>query len=416
MKVTVLSLVIFATTGCASVYMSIYDEDRLDRNLSTPMSKEQVLEEVGKPDNVLIDDGHTSVWEYRLYRREASVRNLPWVLAWGFGLIVPVEDRTVRKWVVLVDNQLCKWGNPSLVTTRATCMQASSLQPTPGSSTTFQPFSPLPRESDQFFTIQPLYVQMPKPIDGQVKRIAVIHPIAVASLSASFIKDIQLIVGQAAFSLRSRLPSLEIVERHELDKAVSELRLQVSGLVRDEDMLAIGRMSGVDHLLLYEISAPTDQELLRMTPTGGVVHAIVSWKLLRVETGTVPYQETVVEPIIVKQVSPPRKFEEMDQFRRMAVLLCFQGLYASLHHAFFPKDLGLGTDFVPTERGFRIRVVLGGSPAERMGLKPGDLITKIDGVPVKSADDGDKVAPGLTSTLTVKRGSDELELRVPKQP
>jgi putative serine protease PepD len=60
--------------------------------------------------------------------------------------------------------------------------------------------------------------------------------------------------------------------------------------------------------------------------------------------------------------------------------------------------------------------VVAGSPAEKAGLKPGDLITAIDGHTIASTqqfiETVDGYAPGQTITVTVKRGGSTLHLKL----
>lgn len=56
------------SSGCGVGYTIIKSEAKLDR-LSVPMTKAQVVEEIGRPDRVLRDDGRMLVWEYSLTAR-----------------------------------------------------------------------------------------------------------------------------------------------------------------------------------------------------------------------------------------------------------------------------------------------------------------------------------------------------------
>jgi S1-C subfamily serine protease len=57
-----------------------------------------------------------------------------------------------------------------------------------------------------------------------------------------------------------------------------------------------------------------------------------------------------------------------------------------------------------------------GSPGQGAGLKPGDLLLAIDGVPVTSAEDARaRIAirkPGTTLTLSDQRGSSQFDVKV----
>jgi hypothetical protein len=64
-----------SVSGCGVVYTVVNSESRLDR-LSVPMTKNQVLAEIGKPDRVLRDDGRVLIWEYSLTARRQWVYEL----------------------------------------------------------------------------------------------------------------------------------------------------------------------------------------------------------------------------------------------------------------------------------------------------------------------------------------------------
>lgn len=406
------------------MYMSIYDEDRLDRNLSTPMSKEQVLESLGKPDDVLVDDGHTLVWEYRLYRREASVRNLPMVLIWGLGLVVPGEDRKVRKWVVLTDDRLCKWGNPSVVTTRATCMQASNLQQTTAVSASSQSGAAKnstalpPRPNfEQFRHITPVQVLMPQPITSKVRRIAIIHPDGSGNpfMPASVLSDARVIAESIIFSLRPKIAGLEIVERSDIEVASRELVLQHKGLVRDDELAGIGKMFGADHLLVYSLTTTSDEQLDRIRTMGGQLSAMVSWKLIQTETGRIVYHDAVLGAITLDQLPEPYEWIDPQTDRRAAVALSFSGLYASIFHAFVPGELGIVADPNFIGSGAKVFLVLINSPASSLGLKPGDVIIKINGLLIRSFEDADKISFASMKSIAIRRVVEELEFPVSHQ-
>jgi len=73
----------------------------------------------------------------------------------------------------------------------------------------------------------------------------------------------------------------------------------------------------------------------------------------------------------------------------------------------------IGVDF---ERGDvpKIRAVLPGSPADHAGLRPGDLIEKVDGAAVATTKAllENSFSPGVEKVLSVRRGESSLELRV----
>jgi len=49
-------------SACGVVYTIVKSESKLDR-LAVPMTKAEVIDQIGRPDRVLRDDGRLLVWE-----------------------------------------------------------------------------------------------------------------------------------------------------------------------------------------------------------------------------------------------------------------------------------------------------------------------------------------------------------------
>ena len=66
-----LMVVVLAGTlsACGVAYTIVKSESKLDR-LAVPMTKAEVVEQIGRPDRVLRDDGRLLVWEYSLTARK----------------------------------------------------------------------------------------------------------------------------------------------------------------------------------------------------------------------------------------------------------------------------------------------------------------------------------------------------------
>ncbi len=78
---------------------------------------------------------------------------------------------------------------------------------------------------------------------------------------------------------------------------------------------------------------------------------------------------------------------------------------------------GVGISVEPERRGLRVRKVFAGSPAAKSGMRPGDLITAVNGRVLEGrsptfATSLIKGAPGTPVTLTVARGTRTLRLRM----
>ena len=87
----VVSLLILSVmfAGCGVAYTIVKSESKLDK-LSVPMTKAEVVEEIGGPDRVLRDDGRMLVWEYSLTARRQWLYELGLcpVSVWIGGCII----------------------------------------------------------------------------------------------------------------------------------------------------------------------------------------------------------------------------------------------------------------------------------------------------------------------------------------
>ncbi|MBX7241889.1 MAG: M20/M25/M40 family metallo-hydrolase [Bacteroidia bacterium] len=82
----------------------------------------------------------------------------------------------------------------------------------------------------------------------------------------------------------------------------------------------------------------------------------------------------------------------------------------------FKVSLGVMPDYAFSGEGLRIDGVTEGKPAEKAGLKKGDIITKIGTYDIKDIysymDALNQFEKGKTTTLTIKRGTEELTMNV----
>ena len=103
--------------GCGVAYTIVKSESKFDK-LSVPMTKAQVVEEIGGPDRVLRDDGRMLVWEYSLTARRQWLYELGlcpvsiWIgcIIYPFTNIAMEHQREYPHHVVLVNDELCAWG------------------------------------------------------------------------------------------------------------------------------------------------------------------------------------------------------------------------------------------------------------------------------------------------------------------
>ena len=113
-------------SACGVAYTIIKSESKLDR-LAVPMTKAEVIDQIGRPDRVLRDDGHLLVWEYSLTARKQWLYELAlcpvsiWVggcIFYPFTNIAAEHQREYPHHIVLVNDELCAWGPPAAILQR----------------------------------------------------------------------------------------------------------------------------------------------------------------------------------------------------------------------------------------------------------------------------------------------------------
>jgi len=188
------------------------------------------------------------------------------------------------------------------------------------------------------------------------------------------------------FGISRLRPPIELVERRNLDVALQELRIQASGLVRDSDFVGIGRMIGADHVLSYEIVCTDREAIERMKIEGGTIRATISGKIINVQTGAVVYHDTFEQSILIS--TPPRHQHWINHEPDLewAAQKSLYSLKISLITAFSTYlPSGIIWDQEYKGPGGKAHMVLMGSPADRAGIRVGDVITHQDGVPISSS-------------------------------
>lgn len=253
-------------SGCAQVYSHMNSEDKLDEQLSIPMSKSQLLEALGKPDETVRDDGRRTDYVYMLYPRMSRFEDFvicPLAFWLGPCSLYPLHHPKPYH-VILIDDQLCMWGPPQVIETRKTCKAPIPAKDIVrgtdnGKETT------APRVE---YTISP--VLMPPQITTPVGRLAVV-PVGDPARG-----HVAVLLDTVLNFLRTRHPNLVVVER-DLNPVLDEMTLQNSGRVDDSQAVRIGQLSGADSLLTYFLD-----------PTGSV-----ELRLVQVETGVTLFRQAV---------------------------------------------------------------------------------------------------------------------------
>lgn len=127
------------------------------------------------------------------------------------------------------------------------------------------------------------------PIPPDVQRIAVLYPRGGAPEWSSAYSRLE----GATFQLKTFRPNLRIIDRSHLPTIVSEQRFQVGGLVSEESAIHIGRILGVDSVLIYRIDGPTLRDRFFARQNRDLLPVTVTSKIIRVESGEVVYLNVV---------------------------------------------------------------------------------------------------------------------------
>ncbi len=126
-------------------------------------------------------------------------------------------------------------------------------------------------------------------VPNDVQRLAVFYP---RTSNPDFNEAYQRLEG-AVFQLKGQRPSLQIVDRFHLPILRSEQQFQYSGSVTDESAVRIGRLLGVDSVVLYAIDGPTLRERMFAGRPGQLRPITVTTKIVRVETAEVVFHNVV---------------------------------------------------------------------------------------------------------------------------
>ena len=149
---------------------------------------------------------------------------------------------------------------------------------------------------------------LPRPSDDSVRSTVpsfLIVPLTVERLAVLYprtynrkLMDAYAQLAGAAFQFKASRPWLHIVERFDLPIIHSEQRFQLSGAVSDETVLGVGRLLGVDSVLLYQIEGPNVRDRILAKLYGELPPFTVTSKVIRVESAEVVYFNVVTVPVV----------------------------------------------------------------------------------------------------------------------
>ena len=346
-----------ACSGCGVLYTVMKSESKLDR-LAVPMTKAEVIAQVGRPDRVLRDDGHMLVWEYSLTARKQWLYELAlcplsmWVggcLFYPFTNIVADHQREYPQHIVLVNDELCAWGTPSAILQRRRACASSSTAVLGSGGMRGRPepvvtgLGPINRDTiDRYRTMAVMAFEDAPGAEESGSR--------VAGIVTTLLLDLDI----------------NMVERTELDEVFKEQVVQLKH-ADDAEVLKVGKLVGAQAIVVGDVQqwerAEGDQ----------VSRVSLAFRIIDVESSAVLFNgegygsdATADDPESVARVIVQRILARFGSQT---------GLLGS-------GRIGVNWDLQESAgvRYYLVRELRGGLPAEKAGLKVGDKVVACNGI------------------------------------
>lgn len=393
-SVSVLLLAVSAA-GCGVAYTVIKSEAKMDR-LVVPMTKAQVIEEIGRPDRILRDDGRMLVWEYSLTARNQWLYELglcPFSILVGGCLIYPFtnvameHEREYPHHVVLVDGELCAWGPPAAILQRRRTCETVGVQHARNGGMSGRPepivtgLGPINRETiDRYRTMAVMLFEDAAGTQGSGSR--------VAGIVTTLLLDLDI----------------NAVERAKLEEVLKEQVIQLSH-ADDANVLKVGKLVGAQAIFVGGVQQWERHEQSRTNTVS------LSLRMIDVETGQLLFsgEGHMTDPTS----DDPEGSARLIVHRILARFGSQTGLLGS-------GRIGVNWELqeLSGSRFYLVRELRSGLPAEKAGLKVGDRVVACNGAAlagVKTERDAKRlcqVEAGQTLQLDVRRVDQSVEVVV----
>ena len=380
-------------SGCGVGYTIVKSESKLDK-LSVPMTKGQVIDEIGWPDRVLRDDGRTLVWEYSLTARTQWLYELGlcpisiWIggcIIYPFTNVAMENQREYPHHVVLVNDELCAWGTPAAILQRRRTCETVGLQQGRLSGTSGRPepivtgLGPINRETiDRYRTMAVMLLEDAPSAPGSGSR--------VAGIVTTLLLDLDI----------------NMVERAKLDEVLKEQVIQLTH-ADDANVLKVGKLVGAQAIIVGGVQQWERQE------QGRTNNVSLAMRMIDVETGQLLFNGE--GHLADFTTDDPEGSARLIVHRILARFGSQTGLLGS-------GRIGVNWELLE-EKGSRfyiVRELRSGLPAEKAGLKVGDRIVACNGASLAAVNtDRDakhlcQVEAGETLQLDVRRAGSSMSL------
>jgi hypothetical protein len=358
------------------------------------MTKAEVIDQVGRPDRVLRDDGRLLVWEYSLTARKQWLYELAlcpisiWIggcIIYPFTNIAMEHQREYPYHVVLVNNELCAWGAPAAILQRRRACASSGTAALGSGGMLGRPepvvtgIGPISRDTiDRYRTMAVMPFVDAVAAQGSGSR--------VAGIVTTLLLDLDI----------------NMVERAELDEVFKEQVVQLQ-YADDAEVLKVGKLVGAQAIVVGEVQQwerTEGEQLSRVS---------LALRMIDVESGLVLFNG--------EGHSSDATADDPEGLARLIAnhILARFGLQTGLLGS---GRIGVNWD-LQESAGARYYLVLelrSGLPAEKAGLKVGDRVVACNGAVLsgvsseREAKQLCQVEAGQTLQLDVRRAGQPIEI------
>ena len=388
-----MALLVGACSGCGVLYTVVKSESKLDR-LAVPMAKAEVIEQIGRPDRVLRDDGRLLVWEYSLTARKQWLYELAlcpisiWVggcIFYPFTNIAAEHQREYPYHIVLVNDELCAWGTPSAILQRRRACASSGTAALGSGGMSGRPepvvtgAGPINRATiDRYRTMAVMLFEDAPGAEGSGSR--------VAGIVTTLLLDLDV----------------NMVERTELDEVFKEQVVQLQH-ADDAEVLKVGKLVGAQAILVGEV------QQWERTEGDQISRVSLALRMIDVESGLVLFNGEGYGSDAT--ADDPEGLARVIANRILARFGSQTGLLGS-------GRIGVNWDLQESAgaRYYFVRELRSGLPAEKAGLKVGDRVVACNGAVLSSVSSEREakqlcqVEAGQTLQLDVRRAGQPIEI------
>jgi hypothetical protein len=388
-------------SACGVAYTIVKSESKLDR-LAVPMTKAEVIDQIGRPDRVLRDDGRLLVWEYSLTARKQWLYELAlcpisiWIggcIFYPFTNIAAEHQREYPYHIVLVNDELCAWGTPSAILQRRRACASSGTAALGSGGMLGRPepvvtgVGPINRDTiDHYRTMAVMLFEDAPGAQGSGSR--------VAGIVTTLLLDLDI----------------NMVERAKLDEVLKEQVIQLTH-ADDAEVLKVGKLVGAQAIIVGEV------QQWERTGEERVNRVSLALRMIDVESGLVLFNGEGHSSDAT--ADDPEGLARVIANRILARFGSQTGLLGS-------GRIGVNWDLQESAgaRYYLVRELRSGLPAEKAGLKVGDRVVACNGAVLsgvsseREAKQLCQVEAGQTLQLDVRRAGQPIviSLTAEKRP